>query len=157
MAGHSHTRGERSREACMGWGRLITTGTGWRKSADQRGGGGGLEVVRVASSGQIWTKMLGNWFWLVLILWFHAARGVRSFFLPGYPPIPDHRRKIRLIESNAICRYLKNWPVKGLCGRCFICPKPPPLLRPHTPPPLSHCILVYSILIHGGKGGGGES
>jgi hypothetical protein len=30
------------------------------------------------------------------------------------------RRKIRLIECNAKCRYLKNWPVKGLCGRCFI-------------------------------------
>ncbi len=29
------------------------------------------------------------------------------------------RRKIRLIESNAKCRYLKSWPVKGLCGRSF--------------------------------------
>jgi hypothetical protein len=28
-------------------------------------------------------------------------------------------RKIRLIECNAKCRYLKNLPVKGLCGRCF--------------------------------------
>ncbi len=32
-----------------------------------------------------------------------------------------YRRKIRLIECNAKCRYLKNWPVTGLCGRCFIC------------------------------------
>jgi hypothetical protein len=29
------------------------------------------------------------------------------------------RRKIRLIEGNAKCRYKKNWPVKGLRGRCL--------------------------------------
>ena len=41
----------------------------------------------------------------------------------------------------------KTWHVKGLCGRCFICLRPPPILWPHTPPPLTHCIRVYSILI----------
>jgi hypothetical protein len=49
--------------------------------------------------------------------------------------------------------------MKGLCGRCFIFLRPPPLLGPHTPPPLTHCIGVYSysILIHTWKrGGGGE-
>ncbi len=29
------------------------------------------------------------------------------------------RRNIILIEINAKCRYLKNVPVKGLCGRCL--------------------------------------
>jgi hypothetical protein len=29
-------------------------------------------------------------------------------------------RKIRLIECNAKCSYLKNLPVKGFCARCFI-------------------------------------
>jgi hypothetical protein len=62
------------------------------------------------------------------------------------------RRKIRLIESNAKCRYLKNWHVKGICGRCFIFLRLPPLLWPHTTP-LSHCIRVYSIQRRG-KGGG---
>ncbi len=38
------------------------------------------------------------------------------------------RRKIRLIECNAKCRDLKNLPVKGHCGRCFICLRLPPLL-----------------------------
>jgi hypothetical protein len=38
------------------------------------------------------------------------------------------RRKIRLIECNAKCRYLKNLLVKELCGWCFICLGPPPLL-----------------------------
>ncbi len=73
------------------------------------------------------------------------------------------RRKIRLIESNAKYRYLKKLPVKGLCGRCFICLRPRPLLwgrgppmTPYSPPPL-HTVYVYtSILIHTGKGEGGE-
>jgi hypothetical protein len=35
------------------------------------------------------------------------------------------RRKIRLIESNAKCRLVRNLPVKGLCGRCLsVCPLP---------------------------------
>ncbi len=51
------------------------------------------------------------------------------------------RRKIRLIEGNAKCRHLKKFTCKGT-------------LIP--PPPLTHCIRVYSILIHTGKGGGWE-
>ncbi len=45
---------------------------------------------------------------------------------------------------------LKSWPVKGLCGRCFICLRPP---LPHTPPPytLYTCIQVY--LLTQGRGG----
>ncbi len=45
----------------------------------------------------------------------------------------------------------KNRPVKGLCNMCFIC------LRPLLPswdsisPPLTHCLGLYSILIHTGK------
>jgi hypothetical protein len=30
-----------------------------------------------------------------------------------------YRRKIRLIESNAKCRYIKNRPVQGHCGQCL--------------------------------------
>jgi hypothetical protein len=43
---------------------------------------------------------------------------------------------------------LKNWPVKGLCGRYLSVWG----LDPHTPP-LTHCICIYSTLIHTGKGG----
>jgi hypothetical protein len=39
----------------------------------------------------------------------------------------------RLIKINAKCRYEKNWPVERLCGRCFICLRPPLLLWPHIP------------------------
>ncbi len=38
------------------------------------------------------------------------------------------RRKIRLKESNAKCRYLKNLPVKGTLRQVFTCLRPPPLL-----------------------------
>jgi hypothetical protein len=45
------------------------------------------------------------------------------------------RRRIRLIEGNAKCRHLKHGPVKGLtCTN-------------------THCMRVYSTLIHTGKGG----
>ncbi len=33
--------------------------------------------------------------------------------------IRDNLREIRLIEGNAKYRLKKNWPVKGLCGRCL--------------------------------------
>jgi hypothetical protein len=39
-----------------------------------------------------------------------------------------NRRKVRLIENNDKCRYLKNWHVKGLCIRCFFCRSPPRFL-----------------------------
>jgi hypothetical protein len=53
-------------------------------------------------------------------------------------------RKIGLIEGNAKCRHFKK------LRQVFIC------LRPRTPPPPTHthCIRVYSILLHTGKGGG---
>ncbi len=46
----------------------------------------------------------------------------------------------------------KNFICKSTLRQMFIC------LRPRTPyhPPLTHCIHVYSILIHTEKGGGGE-
>jgi hypothetical protein len=48
-----------------------------------------------------------------------------------------------------------NLPVKGLCGRCFICLRPPPLLGPHTRP--LHTVYVYTVyLFTQGRGGGGE-
>ncbi len=70
-------------------------------------------------------------------------------------------RKIRPIESNAKCRYLKRWPVKVLCGRCYIYLRHSTLLWPNTKPPtLFTCIVLYIKCIYltyshreGGKGG----
>jgi len=59
------------------------------------------------------------------------------------------RRKIRLIEGNAKC-HLKILTFKGTLRQMFICLRP----NPNTPAPLTHFILVYSILIHTGKGRG---
>ncbi len=51
----------------------------------------------------------------------------------------------------------KKFTCKGTVQQVFICLRPPPPRQPHTSPPLTHCIRVYSILIHTGKGGRGES
>jgi hypothetical protein len=57
------------------------------------------------------------------------------------------RRKIRLIESNNKCSYLKNLTCKGTLLQAFYRSKvPSPIMA------LAHCIRVYSIRIHRGKG-----
>ncbi len=50
---------------------------------------------------------------------------------------------------------LKNLPVKGLCGRCYICLRLPPLLWPHSPPSytLYTCIQYTYSHREGGRGG----
>jgi hypothetical protein len=65
------------------------------------------------------------------------------------------RRKIRLIESNAKCPYLKKLTCKGILRQVFICLRPTPPSYDPMLPPLTHCIRVYSKLIHTGKGGRG--
>jgi hypothetical protein len=50
-------------------------------------------------------------------------------------------------DSKAKCRHLKKLTCKGTLRQVFICLRPPPLLRHHTPPPytLYTCILyTYS-------------
>jgi hypothetical protein len=73
-----------------------------------------------------------------------------------FPPMTVNlcllRRKIRLIESNAKCRHLRKLPCKGTLRHVFYLPE----AEPHTPH-LTHCICVYSIPCHTGKGGAGES
>ncbi len=50
------------------------------------------------------------------------------------------RRKIRLIEGNARCRQLKNWPVKGLFDSCLSVWGP----EPHSPNALYTSSRRYS-------------
>ncbi len=57
----------------------------------------------------------------------------------------ETRRKIRLIEGIAKCCHLDKLTYKGTLWQVFICLP--------EPPPLTHCIRVYSILIHTGKVG----
>ncbi len=63
------------------------------------------------------------------------------------------RRKIRLLEGNANCRHVKKLTCKGTLRQVFICLTP---RAPFSPTPFTHCIRVYSILIHTGKEGGGR-
>ncbi len=52
---------------------------------------------------------------------------------------------------------LKIWHVKGLCGRCFFCLRPPPLLWPHNPPPYTlYTCIQYNYSQRGGVRRGGE-
>jgi hypothetical protein len=61
------------------------------------------------------------------------------------------RRKMRLIEDNAKFPHLKKFTCTGTLRQVFICLR---LRIPYPPPPFTHCIRVYRILIHTGKGGG---
>jgi hypothetical protein len=49
--------------------------------------------------------------------------------------------------------------MKGLCGRFFICVRPPPLLSPHIlPPPYTlYTCIQYTYSHREGEGGGGAS
>ncbi len=60
------------------------------------------------------------------------------------------RRKIRLVEGNAKRRHKKNWPAKGLCGRCLSVLG----LEPHTLPPYTLYTCIQYTYSHGEGGGG---
>ncbi len=89
------------------------------------------------------------WFCLFMPRWFFQRAG---HYVHVYI-----RRKTRLIESNAKCRYLNNWLGKGLCCRCFTFLRPPSLLWPHIPP--THCMRVHctQCTYSHGEGGGGAN
>jgi hypothetical protein len=55
-------------------------------------------------------------------------------------------RKIKLIEGNAKCGHLKKLTCKGTLRQA----------QNPKPPPLTHCIRVYNILIHTEKMRGGR-
>ena len=49
----------------------------------------------------------------------------------------------------------KKWTRKGTLRQVFYLSEAPPSYDPILPSPLTHCIRVYSTLIHTRKGGGG--
>ncbi len=67
-----------------------------------------------------------------------------------------HHRKIRLLEGNAKCRYLKKLTCKGASRQVFTVFVLGP--EPQTPPPpyILYTCIQYTVLIHTGKGEGGE-
>ncbi len=59
------------------------------------------------------------------------------------------RSKIRLIEVNSKCCHLKKMTWKRTLRHMLFCMRPRTLYT-------VHCICVYRIIIHAGKGGGGR-
>jgi hypothetical protein len=81
-----------------------------------------------------------------------------SVSLSGDPssPLSWPRRKIRMIECNAKCRYLKKFTLR----RCFyLSEATSPPMTPYAPAPLTHCTvyLYAAYLFTQGRGGWGES
>ncbi len=70
-----------------------------------------------------------------------------------------HHRKIRLIDNNAKCRYLKKFTSKGTLRLVFYLSEvPSPPMIPYSPPPHTHCIYVYKYTYsHRERMGGGGS
>ncbi len=68
--------------------------------------------------------------------------------------VPLYRRKIRLIECNAKCRYLQKLTCEGTLRQVFYLSEAFSL--PMTPyyPPYTLYTCIYSIIIYTGKGGG---
>jgi hypothetical protein len=79
---------------------------------------------------------------------------------PSYACIPipsslsSHHGLINYIDTKAKFRHLQKFTCKGTLRQVFICLRFHPSYDPIPPPPI-HCILVFCILIHTGKGGGG--
>ncbi len=68
----------------------------------------------------------------------------------GWREVMDHGL-VNYIDTKAKCRHLKNWPVKGLCGRCssefigFVNCFPSNLLFGSTLPPPHPCVNKYNV------------
>ncbi len=76
-----------------------------------------------------------------------AVRGVREACITVYMD------QISLKTSNPKCRLFLKLTSKGTWRQVFICLRPP--IPSHPPPPVTHCMNIYTpVLIHAGRGGG---
>jgi hypothetical protein len=97
---------------------------------------------------------------LVFLLFFHGMLQYCILWLSAVPSVPVNstsslghitRRKIRLIESYDKCRYLKNWPVKGLLRQVFyLSEAPSPRVTLYSPPPYTGYTCIH--YTYSGKG-----
>jgi hypothetical protein len=67
-------------------------------------------------------------------------------------PVDEARRRNRLIERNAKCRYLKNFTCKGTLRQVFYLSEAPSH-DPIPPPPHYTLYTCFSKLIHTERGG----
>ncbi len=120
----------------------------------------------------------GYYFVVIIILWFVNSPasyiGTETFVCRGRRKLSFQdrqegghyictytyfRRQIRLKECNDKCLFLKKLTSKGTLQRVFFCLRPlhsyDPILSPYTPCTCI-CTLLYIILIHTRKRGGGS-
>ncbi len=76
-----------------------------------------------------------------------------TFLQRSFPPLLEHRIKIRLIEGNAKCRHLKKSTCKGTLRQVFICLR---LSNPYPPPRIYTLYVNTLYLLTHGRGVGGE-
>ncbi len=62
-------------------------------------------------------RLFGQWYWAPWSVSSKYDTEISTLILKQ--PDTADRRKIRMIEGNAKCCYLKKWPVKELCGGCL--------------------------------------
>ncbi len=95
---------------------------------------------------------------LFFILFFRGGGVGRVLFLILLFNKDVYAQKDQADRCIAKCRYLIKLTCKGTLRQVFYLSEAPfPPMTPHTPPPLTHCICLYSVLIPPGPGGGGES
>ncbi len=104
-------------------------------------------------------------YWKIKFYWSISLVYITNFRYSVFPHMLDskselqkfvsvllvYHRKVRLIGGNAKCCHLKNWPVKGLCGRCLFVWSP----ERHTPLHTVHYTCIQYTYSH--REGGGES
>jgi hypothetical protein len=107
--------------------------------------------VKTISAHAINTSLIFRNLKKILFLWHYLFKQLQYHREHPYPPVwkigrlsrrkagwwelSAGSRKMTLIECIVKCLHLKNWPVKGLCGRCFICLNPfLPSYDPILPP-----------------------
>ncbi len=103
-------------------------------AASRSAGPGRLRSLLVALSVGLHGERVAE---LAVAGWTHRTRPAH------HSTLPYTRRKIRLVESNAKCRYLKKLTCKGTSRQVFnLSEAPSPPIPPYSPPS-THCIRVY--------------
>jgi hypothetical protein len=68
---------------------------------------------------------------------------------------PLGHRLINYLDTKTKCRHLQKF--RDFAASFYLSEAPSPPMTPYPPPPVTHCMRVYSVRIHTGKGEGGKA